>query len=80
MTLRRDPAGEQVCGLACLVLAVLQPVFALDSTRSMAEYRHDYWKQIPGLPQSIVRQILRTRDGYLWVATDGGLVCFDAVH
>jgi ligand-binding sensor domain-containing protein len=70
----------QICRLSCLVLAALQSAYALDPTRSITEYRHDYWKQIPGLPQSIIRQILRTRDGYLWLATDGGLVRFDGVH
>lgn len=30
-----------------------------------------------GLPQSTVRDIIQTRDGYIWLATFGGLVRFD---
>lgn len=32
-----------------------------------------------GLPQSTVNHIIQTRDGYIWLATFGGLVRFDGV-
>lgn len=32
-----------------------------------------------GLPQSSVNDIIQTRDGYIWLATNGGLVRFDGV-
>ena len=37
------------------------------------------WSTEEGLPQSSVHSILQTPDGYLWVATEGGLVRFDGV-
>lgn len=39
----------------------------------------DFWHEAQGLPQSRVRAVLQTRDGYLWFGTDGGLVRFDGV-
>jgi ligand-binding sensor domain-containing protein/two-component sensor histidine kinase len=41
--------------------------------------RHTYqvWNTSTGLPQDTVRQFLQTRDGYVWMATDGGLVRYD---
>ncbi|MCM3870713.1 MAG: histidine kinase [Pyrinomonadaceae bacterium] len=37
----------------------------------------DYWREAEGLPQSRIRAIAQTRDGYLWLGTDGGLVRFN---
>jgi ligand-binding sensor domain-containing protein len=37
------------------------------------------WSTEEGLPQSSVHAIAQTKDGYLWVATEGGLVRFDGV-
>lgn len=38
------------------------------------------WNLDEGLPQSSVNAILQSRDGYLWLATFGGLVRFDGVR
>jgi ligand-binding sensor domain-containing protein/signal transduction histidine kinase len=35
------------------------------------------WRQPEGLPQNGIRAILQTRDGYLWLGTNGGLTRFD---
>jgi ligand-binding sensor domain-containing protein/signal transduction histidine kinase len=40
----------------------------------------DAWTTENGLPQNSVNDILQTRDGYLWLATHGGLVRFDGVR
>ena len=44
------------------------------------EFRVDRWTTAEGLPQNTVNAILQTRDGYLWVATFGGLARFDGVR
>lgn len=41
------------------------------------DYRVQQWTVADGLPVNSVRDILRTRDGYLWIATFDGLVRFD---
>lgn len=43
------------------------------------EFVIDHWGMEQGLPQNSVNAICQTRDGYLWLATFGGLVRFDGV-
>lgn len=45
-----------------------------------AQEPFDTWTVRDGLPQSSVNDIRQTRDGYLWLATYGGLVRFDGVR
>jgi ligand-binding sensor domain-containing protein len=45
-----------------------------------AQGHFDVWTVQDGLPQSSVNDIQQTRDGYLWLATYGGLVRFDGVR
>ncbi len=40
---------------------------------------HQAWGTEEGLPQNSVHAIVQGRDGYLWVATEGGLARFDGV-
>src|SRR5262245_34771069 len=40
----------------------------------------DSWTTENGLPQNSINDILQTRDGYVWLATYGGLVRFDGVR
>jgi len=37
------------------------------------------WSTEEGLPQSSVHGVAQTTDGYLWIATEGGLARFDGV-
>jgi ligand-binding sensor domain-containing protein len=61
------------------MLAVL-PAFALDPGRRLTQYLHRIWQTPQGLPQSSIVAIQQTRDGYLWLGTDDGLVRFDGVR
>src|SRR5712691_4548965 len=45
-----------------------------------APYHFDVWTTDNGLPQNSVSSILQTRDGFLWLATNDGLVRYDGVH
>jgi signal transduction histidine kinase/ligand-binding sensor domain-containing protein/DNA-binding response OmpR family regulator len=40
-------------------------------------YTLDRWNTDAGLPQSSVNAIIQSRDGYLWIATFGGVARFD---
>ena len=42
-------------------------------------YGVDLWREAEGLPQSRVRAIVQTHDGYIWLGTDGGAVRFNGV-
>ena len=39
----------------------------------------DQWGVEEGLPSGIVQAIVHTRDGYLWLGTENGLVRFDGM-
>jgi signal transduction histidine kinase/ligand-binding sensor domain-containing protein len=55
-------------------------VFLFGSQAAHAQYRFDHWSADNGLPQNSVRDIVQTRDGYLWLTTFDGLVRFDGVR
>jgi signal transduction histidine kinase/ligand-binding sensor domain-containing protein len=61
------------------LIVCLTALFAL-SPSALAQYRFDHWTADNGLPQNSVRDIVQTRDGYLWFATFDGLVRFDGVR
>jgi len=53
---------------------------ALDPRKALTQYSHDNWQSDRGLPQNAVKVIVQSPDGYLWCATQEGLVRFDGVH
>lgn len=53
---------------------------ALDSGKRISQYVHDVWKSDDGLPENSVQTILQTHDGFIWLATQEGLVRFDGVR
>jgi ligand-binding sensor domain-containing protein/two-component sensor histidine kinase len=64
------------------ILAVGTPpekisAISLEKRLTSTSYGIDFWRAAEGLPQSRIRAITRTRDGYLWLATDNGLVRFN---
>ncbi|MHB8301634.1 MAG: sensor histidine kinase [Acidobacteriaceae bacterium] len=46
----------------------------------MRHFGRRVWQTDEGLPQNTVNDILQTEDGYLWIATDGGLARFDGIQ
>ena len=56
------------------------PVLALDPSQALDRYVHQAWTTDQGLPQNSVYAIAQTRDGYLWLGTDEGLVRFDGLR
>jgi len=53
---------------------------AVDATEALRVYSHDVWQVENGLPQDAVQAITQTKDGYLWLGTEQGLVRFDGVQ
>ena len=54
--------------------------YALDPSRTLTQYVHRIWQVQQGLPQASIYAILQTRDGYVWLGTQTGLVKFDGVR
>ena len=64
-----------------MVLAMLAcNAFGLDPQKNLTQYGHRAWQTENGLPQNTVHSVVQTRDGYIWLATEGGLVRFDGVQ
>jgi ligand-binding sensor domain-containing protein/serine phosphatase RsbU (regulator of sigma subunit) len=58
----------------------LQPSFvllALDPDKAITQYSLHIWNMEGGLPGNSVFAIQQTRDGYIWIGTQDGLVHFD---
>ena len=47
---------------------------------AQTQFRSTQWTADSGLPQNIIRGIVQTPDGYLWVATLNGVARFDGVR
>jgi ligand-binding sensor domain-containing protein/anti-sigma regulatory factor (Ser/Thr protein kinase) len=62
-----------------LLIASAGMVFGLDPNRTLTQYVHRIWQTQQGLPESSIYAILQSRDGYLWLGTQTGLVRFDGV-
>lgn len=66
--------------LLLFVLGMPHSAFGLDPNRKLTQYVHRIWQAQQGLPQGGILQIFQTREGYLWLATQTGLVRFDGVR
>jgi len=68
--------------LRCLVIVLpwvwsSVTAFALDPSRPLASHAHHIWRSEDGLLQDTVSALLESRDGFLWIGTEAGLVRFD---
>ncbi|HEX4019765.1 MAG TPA: two-component regulator propeller domain-containing protein [Acidobacteriaceae bacterium] len=65
-----------------MILAVILAcqAHALDRNSPIRHFGRRVWQTDEGLPQNTVNSILQTRDGYLWIATEGGLARFDGIQ
>ncbi|HUR57872.1 MAG TPA: two-component regulator propeller domain-containing protein, partial [Opitutaceae bacterium] len=68
-------------GRAALLGLLLWPVVvhALDPRLTVFQYNCQNWSRRNGLPVSGVKAIAQTRDGYLWLGSQQGLVRFDGI-
>jgi signal transduction histidine kinase/ligand-binding sensor domain-containing protein len=78
----RHPVSRCAVVLALLAAVALvgMPLRALDPRQPLRQLGQQLWQTDDGLPQNTVHAIQQTSDGYLWLATDGGLVRFDGVE
>ena len=50
------------------------------TARGALSFSFRSWQREQGLPQNLVRALVQTRDGYIWVGTDDGVARFDGVR
>jgi signal transduction histidine kinase/ligand-binding sensor domain-containing protein len=66
--------------VGAVVLGVAASAAALVPSTSIANYGRQAWAMENGLPQNTVRALAQTKDGFLWLGTEAGLVRFDGVE
>jgi ligand-binding sensor domain-containing protein/signal transduction histidine kinase len=59
------------------LLACALPGLALEPSTPLANYGRQSWVMENGLPQNTVQALVQTRDGFIWLGTEVGLVRFD---
>jgi signal transduction histidine kinase/ligand-binding sensor domain-containing protein/DNA-binding response OmpR family regulator len=52
----------------------------LETDKMPGNYQLESWTTDNGLPQNTVNKIVQTMDGYIWLATNDGLVRFDGIN
>ena len=67
---------------AWLVLALCcgSTARGLDPNHKLTQYLHRTWQTQAGLSQASIYTVTQTRDGYLWVGTQSGVVRFDGLE
>ncbi len=66
--------------LTVLFLFVHAPLRGEFTDPNEPQYNRRVWQTEDGLRNPMIRAITQSRDGYLWIATDDGLVRFDGVR
>ena len=54
--------------------------WAVDPYKQISQYGHTAWRIQDGFFSGAPNAIAQTRDGYLWIGTENGLIRFDGVH
>src|SRR5215472_15715170 len=62
------------------MLLAVPCAFALNRALEISQYAHASWKVSDGFPKGLSHSIAQTPDGYLWLATEFGLLRFDGVR
>ena len=76
---RRIRRAGHALGAVGLGFVLLNSVasYALDPSTALANYARQTWVMENGLPQNTVTAVIQTRDGFVWLGTEIGLVRFD---
>jgi ligand-binding sensor domain-containing protein len=53
---------------------------AVDPSRHVLQFRHTAWRVHDGIFAGAPSAITQTADGYMWIATDNGVVRFDGAR
>lgn len=73
--------SQSVYRILCFLIILLSiPTFALDPHKRITQYDIRVYKAKDGLPQNALKAVLQDSRGYLWIASQEGLVRFDGVR
>jgi signal transduction histidine kinase/ligand-binding sensor domain-containing protein/CheY-like chemotaxis protein len=63
--------------VACCAVSIRPATAGLNPDKQIGQYVRTVWEAAAGLPQNSAQAMLQTRDGYVWIGTEEGLVRFD---
>src|SRR5262249_25073706 len=66
--------------IAGTLLAWSSCAFALNPSLDVSQYAHTAWRVRDGFFKGTITSVAQTPDGYLWLATEFGLLRFDGVR
>ena len=72
-------SGWVKAALAGALFSLPLSALALDPAKSVFQYNCQNWTRQNGLPAEKISSISQTKDGYLWLGTQNGLVRFDGL-
>jgi diguanylate cyclase (GGDEF)-like protein len=58
-------------------LALFSSLYGLDPSKDLHHFVHTNWTREDGLPQNAVQDAIQSRNGYIWMGTQMGIVRFD---
>ena len=76
---KRGRTNRLALALAILVLPSA-PVLALNPKLSLSQYVCRTWNAQNGFPSSAAKTIIQTKDGFIWIGTQKGIVRFDGLE
>jgi len=74
---RRPRSSWAGIALGCGLFLFPLSLFALDPAKSIFQFNVQNWSRQTGLPTDKVNSVTQTKDGYLWLGTQVGLVRFN---
>jgi ligand-binding sensor domain-containing protein/signal transduction histidine kinase len=64
----------------CAVFLSAGSLLALDPAKSIYQYNCQNWTRQNGLPADLITDVTQTKDGYIWLGTQKGMVRFDGIE
>ena len=71
---------KQTLHRALWILFSLCTMTLASTGQTSSNLGHQAWSTENGLPQNSVHAIFQSRDGYLWIATEGGVARFNGLE
>lgn len=53
--------------------------YRLDPNKTLEQYNYNHWDSKEGLPDNAVIHIIQSKDGYIWMASYGGITRFNGI-
>ena len=79
-SLARDCSSSGWLHICFALVFCIPTATALNPEHKLTQYGHRIWQTQPGLTQTSISAVTQTRDGYLLLGTENGVVRFDGVQ